>query len=736
MREMFMMSVYAIPLIISVALIRALSINRLPKITLLVLWGVVLCRLLLPITLSSPWSVYSLAGRFTVRESAALTSMASSDIDLPAALPHAVSASDTSVQYAAQPTITQYAPNEPLAPLSSAATPALILLWMAGSLSCAVFFISTHLRFRRRYGAALPVESLSVERWLSEHSMRRTVKVRQSDQINAPLTYGLLRPVILLPKNTDWQNTRQLLYILAHEWMHVRRFDVLWKWMLAAAVCLHWFNPLVWVMYVLANRDIEMSCDEAVVRTFGDTAKKAYAMALINLEERRSWFSPFCFNFSKHAIEERIVSIMKYRRSSAVAIVLSVILILGTTSAFAFSATVSQSATPNAAASSEMDYAQYEPFGITYDAGADRLYYQGKLIRCFEDQYVFEDNIIGYTHFTEGGVIDVYTARDTSNPIRNADGSFDPSGILTSVQPYSQEEFDARVLHAQRHPNSAVTYASSGELLTPDELELQYSIYSPFGVIYNKKEDQLYYQGKLVSHFLDVMSSNGEDFSGGKFQGAMRSINQAGGEVSIEIIRDYSVLDAEGFGTITSIEATPVDKWWTAEEYAAWLAQERIELQRIIGERAWNNKDGWFIWTQAKVDEAIRLYEQTLQNIGNGYLVSKDGLSGDGLMMISAPDESYAVSADGVNGTTVVSPVEDSGYETDVNTAYAVSVAESSSGSQFAALFQLESGATVDLGIFDTYVERYYAVKDYCDRLVSMGQMTRQEADLMIQQFM
>lgn len=735
MREMFMVSVYAIPLIISVVLIRALSINRLPKITLLVLWGVVLCRLLVPITLPSPWSAYSLVNRFTVREPAAFTGRASSDIDLPAALPQAVSVSDTSGQYAAQPAIVQYTPDEPPAPLSSAGPPALILLWMAGSLLSAVFFISTHLRFRRRYSAALPVESLGVERWLSEHSMRRTVQVRQSDQINAPLTYGLLWPVILLPKNTDWQNTHQLLYILTHEWMHVRRFDVLWKWMLAAAVCLHWFNPLVWVMYVLANRDIEISCDEAVVRIFGVTAKKAYAMALISLEERRSWFSPFCFNFSKHAIEERIVSIMKYRKSSAIAIVLSVILILGTTSAFAFSATVSQSAAPNATASSEMDYAPYEPFGVTYDAGSDRLYYQGKLIRCFEDQYVFEDNIIGYTHFTEGGVIDVHTARDTSDPIRNADGSFDPSGVLTGVQPYSQEEFDARILHAQRHPDNVVTYASSGETLTPDELERQYSIYSPFGIIYDKKEDKLYYQGKLVSRLLDVMSSNGEDFSGGKFQGAMRNINQAGGEVSVEIIRDYSVLNAEGFGTITGVQATPVNKWWTADEYAAWLAQERIELQQIIGERAWNNKDGWFIWTQAKVNEAIGLYEQTLQNIRNGYLVSKDGLSGDGLL-ISTWNESSAMSADRVNSTTVVSPVEDLSYETDVITAYEVAVAESSSGSQFAATFQLESGAMVDLGAFDTYVERYYAVKEYCDRLVSMGQMSQQEADLVIQQFM
>ena len=68
-----------------------------------------------------------------------------------------------------------------------------------------------------------------------------------------------------MPTSTKWENTDSLAYVLAHEYVHIRRFDSIRKLVLIVVLCVHWFNPLVWVMYILANRDIELSCDEAVV---------------------------------------------------------------------------------------------------------------------------------------------------------------------------------------------------------------------------------------------------------------------------------------------------------------------------------------------------------------------------------------------------------------------------------------------------------------------------------------
>lgn len=67
-------------------------------------------------------------------------------------------------------------------------------------------------------------------------------------------------------------------------------------------------------MYVLANRDIELSCDEAVIRLFGESTRSSYAMAIIQMAEVKSGITPLCSNFSKNAIEERIVAIMKFKK--------------------------------------------------------------------------------------------------------------------------------------------------------------------------------------------------------------------------------------------------------------------------------------------------------------------------------------------------------------------------------------------------------------------------------------
>lgn len=91
-----------------------------------------------------------------------------------------------------------------------------------------------------------------------------------------------------MPKNTEWKNIYQLRYVLEHEYVHIRRLDMLTKLIMIAAVCIHWFNPLVWVMYILFNRDLELSCDETVVRRFGMDIKSVYATALISMEEKKS----------------------------------------------------------------------------------------------------------------------------------------------------------------------------------------------------------------------------------------------------------------------------------------------------------------------------------------------------------------------------------------------------------------------------------------------------------------
>lgn len=228
--------------ILAVVVVRALAMNRLPRQAFLLLWAVALARLLLPFSIPSPTSLYSAAGHLGegFRRAGIVT------------------AGGTDAAGAAA---------------QEAVIPWMALLWAAGALACALCFLLPHLRGRREWNASLPVEDPFVTAWLDGHPIRRRVRVRCSDRVDSPLTYGLLRPVILLPKTLDRSDVSRLAFVLTHEMAHIRRFDALSKLLLAAAACLHWFNPLVWVMLVLANRDLELSCDAAVVRLYGAEAR-------------------------------------------------------------------------------------------------------------------------------------------------------------------------------------------------------------------------------------------------------------------------------------------------------------------------------------------------------------------------------------------------------------------------------------------------------------------------------
>lgn len=195
-------------------------------------------------------------------------------------------------------------------------------------------------RSYRELRFAIPIKSDAfVDEWVSEYKLRRHLKILYSDRINTPLSVGIVRPRIILPKTMDINDKRLIKYVLTHECYHIRRFDMLWKLLALCAVCVHWFNPLAWVMLLLFNRDLEITCDEMVLRHFGGDrdGKQSYAYSLIGMAETRGRFSPINSYFSKNAAEERVVSIMKYKKSSVLAILIAVIIVMGLTTAFAAS---------------------------------------------------------------------------------------------------------------------------------------------------------------------------------------------------------------------------------------------------------------------------------------------------------------------------------------------------------------------------------------------------------------
>ncbi|BDF35212.1 hypothetical protein CE91St62_32740 [Lachnospiraceae bacterium] len=203
----------------------------------------------------------------------------------------------------------------------------LIWIWFAGCLALAVWFIISHLRGKRIFRFAYPAESETVTRWMNANRIRRKVRVLVCPELSSALTYGVFRPVILLPTTMDWNDTDNLSYVLSHELEHIRHFDVLWKWISAIALSLSWYNPMVWAMHILLGRDLELHCDECVLKKQGITkkSKTEYALALLSLAEEKGTTFSMLSHFGKSATEERILSIMHSRYAPAMLIGLALL---------------------------------------------------------------------------------------------------------------------------------------------------------------------------------------------------------------------------------------------------------------------------------------------------------------------------------------------------------------------------------------------------------------------------
>ncbi len=198
----------------------------------------------------------------------------------------------------------------------------------------------------------------------------------------------------------------------------------------------------------------------------------------------------------------------------------------------------------------------YEPFGMTYDAYRNELYYNGKSVRWFEDYYpVGEDPQAqaGRDFFNESGVVDVYAVRDFGSFVRAADGSYDPSGKLVGLQEFTEEEFAARDIEALKNPPKEIT-ADTGPAPSAEEMQEMAKEYESFGLTYDAKADQWYLGGEKVRYFQDILTSNGESLNSGRFKGAMRSFASEDGTVDVYMIRDYARVNALGYGTLIGLE--------------------------------------------------------------------------------------------------------------------------------------------------------------------------------------
>ena len=346
--DLVTMSLTGSGMVMAVVLARALLLKRLPKQTFAILWALVALRLLTPLAIPAPVNAYSLLSipAQAVTEKVELL-FGQADTGS-TATPESSQGTVGQEEGGGTATVVGLATVRVASGGGARLEGLMHVVWFVGTAAAAAAFLVAHVRLRKRLAESLPVrdeDALDAFAGLrNQVGVRRRVVLRQSELVGTPLTFGVVRPVVIVPKACSeaqgWTGER-MRFVLAHELCHVRRCDVVLKCVLAAAVCLHWFNPLAWIMWVLAARDIELACDEAVVRLLAKgplgQVRAEYARTLIDMEEMKSGLASFevCNAFNRTAMEERVVAIMHIRKTTCAALLASSLLVVGVPAAFA-----------------------------------------------------------------------------------------------------------------------------------------------------------------------------------------------------------------------------------------------------------------------------------------------------------------------------------------------------------------------------------------------------------------
>ena len=289
------MSITASYLVLAVIALR-LVFRKTPKWIFCVLWGMVALRLICPFSLESVLSLIPAAEPLPSN----IIYTAHPEIQ------SGVAVIDKAVNPLLESSLT------PVSPAVSA-NPTQILsfllsrIWAIGAAGMLLYALVSFLLIYRRVATAIPVEK----------------NIKRSEFIDTPFVLGLVRPVIYLPACMASEDTP---YVIAHEQAHIRRRDHWWKPLGFLLLSVYWFNPAMWVAYILLCRDIEAACDEKVIREMAQEGRRAYSTALLNCSISRRRIAACPLAFGEVGVKERVKRVMHYKKPAFWVVLTAVVL--------------------------------------------------------------------------------------------------------------------------------------------------------------------------------------------------------------------------------------------------------------------------------------------------------------------------------------------------------------------------------------------------------------------------
>ena len=298
--------------ILVVAVLRTV-LNRSPKWTRYFLWSLVGLRLICPVFLESRWSILP-EKLFSVSE------VIETDI-----ADYSEKSQSSNGVVAISDNLSRNTDNT-----GTKVFDVLSVIWITGMLLLFTRLIVENIQISKKIQSAVRADRLK-----SDYGSREWMQndnIYFLDGIRTSFTRGLFKPVIYIPTDTDPEDIES---IIAHEKVHIRRKDIIWKQAGYVIASIHWFNPLVWLGYILFINDIEMACDEKVIMNMNEDDRKKYLLALIRSSENSNRLTLSTVAFGKMPIRRRLKEIMNIRKITVGATVVTLIAGIGVGAFFA-----------------------------------------------------------------------------------------------------------------------------------------------------------------------------------------------------------------------------------------------------------------------------------------------------------------------------------------------------------------------------------------------------------------
>lgn len=356
MSEIFLkivnMSISASYIVLAVLLLRLL-LKKAPKWITVVLWGIVAIRLICPFSIESVLSL-----------------IPSSEVVSPEIMTDSTPVINTGIPIINQVVNPVIGGAFTPTPATNANPlqlwiPAFAIIWIIGMVALLVYTVISYARLKHKVGTAVLLRD----------------NVYQSENVASPFVLGIIKPKIYLPFNI---NDRDMSHVIAHEQAHIRRKDHLWKPFGFLLLALHWFNPLMWLGYVLLCRDIELACDEKVVKGLDRDARADYSEALLTCSVNRRAIAACPLAFGEVGVKGRVKSVLNYKKPAFWIVVVAIIACAAVAVCFLTNPKANRYNSPPDNNSDELPYIYIQAFGCDVEnvkIDFEKAYFEdGKLV--------------------------------------------------------------------------------------------------------------------------------------------------------------------------------------------------------------------------------------------------------------------------------------------------------------------------------------------------------------------